>query len=166
VSFRVWLDNVEVEANEGDTILDIVKKHGIYLPHICYNEGLAPIQSCDTCLVEVNGKLVRACSTKVEQGMKILVNSKKAIESRKKAVSRILNYHRLYCSVCENNNGDCPLHEAVIRLNINSQNYIEKPYPIDDSGPFYVYDPSQCILCGRCVEACQDFAVNEVIWIN
>jgi formate dehydrogenase major subunit len=98
--------------------------------------------------------------------MKILVNSKKAIESRKKAVSRILNYHKLYCSVCENNNGDCPLHEAVIRLNINSQNYIEKPYPIDDSGPFYVYDPSQCILCGRCVEACQDFAVNEVIWIN
>jgi len=166
VSFRIWLDNLEVEANEGDTILDIVKKHGIYLPHICYNEGLAPIQSCDTCLVEVNGKLVRACSTKVEQGMKILVNSKKAIESRKKAVSRILNYHKLYCSVCENNNGDCPLHEAVIRLNINSQNYIEKPYPIDDSGPFYVYDPSQCILCGRCVEACQDFAVNEVIWIN
>lgn len=160
----ISVDGKIIEANKGETILEVLKRNGIYIPHICYNEGLSPIESCDTCLVEVNGHLVRACSTKVEDGMKISVN--KAKEARKIAIDRLIRYHKLYCSVCENNNGDCQLHEAVIRLGINSQKYVEKPYPIDDSGEFYIYDPSQCILCGRCVEACQDFAVNEVIWIN
>ncbi|MEM3972520.1 MAG: formate dehydrogenase subunit alpha [Saccharolobus sp.] len=160
----ISVDGKIIEANKGETILEVLKRNGIYIPHICYNEGLSPIESCDTCLVEVNGHLVRACSTKVEDGMKISVN--KAKETRKIAIDRLTRYHKLYCSVCENNNGDCQLHEAVIRLGINSQKYVEKPYPIDDSGEFYIYDPSQCILCGRCVEACQDFAVNEVIWIN
>ncbi|MEM3350925.1 MAG: formate dehydrogenase subunit alpha [Saccharolobus sp.] len=160
----ISVDGKIIEANKGETILEVLKRNGIYIPHICYNEGLSPIESCDTCLVEVNGHLVRACSTKVEDGMKISVN--KAKEARKIAIDRLTRYHKLYCSVCENNNGDCQLHEAVIRLGINSQKYVEKPYPIDDSGEFYIYDPSQCILCGRCVEACQDFAVNEVIWIN
>lgn len=160
----ISVDGKIIEANKGETILEVLKRNGIYIPHICYNEGLSPIESCDTCLVEVNGYLVRACSTKVEDGMKISVN--KAKETRKIAIDRLTRYHKLYCSVCENNNGDCQLHEAVIRLGINSQKYVEKPYPIDDSGEFYIYDPSQCILCGRCVEACQDFAVNEVIWIN
>ncbi|MEM3291937.1 MAG: formate dehydrogenase subunit alpha [Saccharolobus sp.] len=160
----ISVDGKIIEANKGETILEVLKRNGIYIPHICYNEGLSPIESCDTCLVEVNGYLVRACSTKVEDGMKISVN--KAKETRKIAIDSLTRYHKLYCSVCENNNGDCQLHEAVIRLGINSQKYVEKPYPIDDSGEFYIYDPSQCILCGRCVEACQDFAVNEVIWIN
>ncbi|ACP56391.1 formate dehydrogenase subunit alpha [Saccharolobus islandicus] len=166
VSIKLAIDNKEIVASEGETILSVLKRNGIYIPHICYNEGLVPIESCDSCLVEVNGKLVRACSTRVKDGMNISVNSKRSMEARKTAISRILRYHKLYCSMCENNNGDCVLHESVIKLNINSQKYIEKPYQVDDSGPFYVYDPSQCILCGRCVEACQDFAVNEVIWIN
>ncbi|BFI75653.1 formate dehydrogenase subunit alpha [Sulfurisphaera ohwakuensis] len=163
----VKLNGNEISLKKSNiTILDLLRENNIYIPHICYNEGLIPIQSCDTCLVEVNGKLVRACSTTVTDGMNIVTHSERAVNARKKAVERILKYHKLYCTVCENNNGDCPLHEAVIKLGINSQQYIEKPYPIDDSGPFYVYNPSQCILCGRCVEACQDFAVNEVIWIN
>ncbi|BCU67988.1 formate dehydrogenase subunit alpha [Sulfolobales archaeon HS-7] len=163
---KISIDNKEATANEGETILSVLKRNGIYVPHICYNEGLSPVESCDSCLVEVDKRLVRACSTKVEDGMSILVNSSRAINSRKTAISRILKYHKLYCSMCENNNGDCELHDAVIKLGINSQKYVEKPHTVDDTGPFYVYDPSQCILCGRCVEACQDFAVNEVIWIN
>ncbi|TRM83965.1 formate dehydrogenase subunit alpha [Sulfolobus sp. A20-N-F6] len=166
MSIRVRINNKEYVANQGETILSLLQKNGIYVPHICYNEGLVPINSCDSCLVEVDGKLVRACSTELREGMNISVDSPRAKKAREEAVSRILKYHKLYCSICENNNGDCVLHEAVIKLGINSQKYIDKGYPLDDTGPFYVYDPSQCILCGRCVEACQDFAVNEVIWIN
>ncbi|BFH73100.1 formate dehydrogenase subunit alpha [Sulfurisphaera javensis] len=162
----VTLNERQIELNDNITILDLLKREKIYIPHICYNEGLVPIQSCDTCIVEVNGRLVRACSTKVSDNMNIVTNSEKAVNARKTALQRILRYHKLYCTICENNNGDCVLHEAVIKSGIVSQSYIEKPYAIDDSGPFYVHDPSQCILCGRCVEACQDFAVNEVIWIN
>jgi formate dehydrogenase major subunit len=163
---KVFIDGKEFQAEEGETILKLLKRIGVYIPHICFNEGLVPLESCDTCLVEVNGKLVRACSTSVQEGMEISVDSTRAKGMRKSALTRILNYHKLYCTLCDNNNGDCVLHEAVLKTGISSQNYVDKPYPVDDSGPFYIYDPSQCILCGRCVEACQDFAVNEVIWIN
>ncbi len=166
MSVRVRVNNREYVARQGETVLSLLQRLGVYVPHICYNEGLVPIDSCDTCLVEVDGRLVRACSTEVGEGMEISVDSPRARRAREEAVSRLLRYHKLYCSMCENNNGDCALHEAVIRLGINSQKYVDKGYPLDDTGPFYVYDPSQCILCGRCVEACQDFAVNEVIWID
>ncbi|HLH85438.1 MAG TPA: formate dehydrogenase subunit alpha [Thermoplasmataceae archaeon] len=87
---------------------------------------------------------------------------------RKEAVQRELVNHELYCTVCENNNGDCALHNTVHMLDIDIQKYKfrPKPYGVDDSNPFYVYDPNQCILCGRCVEACQDIQVNETLSID
>ncbi len=166
MSLTVRINDKVYSANPGETIIDVLKRNNIYVPHVCLNEGLVPIESCDTCLVRVNGKLMRACSTRVEDGMTITTNDDKSKRARKEAISRILRYHKLYCTVCENNNGDCVLHEAVIKEKVFHQKYVEKPYSLDDSGPFYVYDPAQCILCGRCVEACQDFAVNEVIWID
>ena len=166
MSLTVMINDKLYSANPGETIIDVLKRNNIYVPHVCLNEGLVPIESCDTCLVRVNGKLMRACSTRVEDGMTITTNDDKSKRARKEAISRILRYHKLYCTVCENNNGDCVLHEAVIKEKVFHQKYVEKPYSLDDSGPFYVYDPAQCILCGRCVEACQDFAVNEVIWID
>ncbi|MCI2414186.1 MAG: formate dehydrogenase subunit alpha [Candidatus Aramenus sp.] len=161
----VKLNGKEVEVREGETVLSLLKRYGIYVPHVCYNEGLVPLNSCDTCVVEVNGKLVRSCSAQVKEGDVVVTNSQRAVSSRREALSRILKYHKLYCTICENNNGDCALHEAVLKEGIRRQDFKDKGYPVD-KGPFYTYDPSQCILCGRCVEACQDFAVNEVIWID
>ena len=109
MTVKISIDNKETTVNEGETILSVLKRNGVYVPHICYNEGLTPIESCDSCLVEVNGRLVRACSTKVSDGMNVLVNSPRAVNARKTAISRILRYHKLYCSICENNNGDCVL---------------------------------------------------------
>ncbi|QKQ99077.1 formate dehydrogenase subunit alpha [Metallosphaera tengchongensis] len=164
VSIPVKLNGREGVANPGETVLDFLRRSGTYVPHVCYSEGLVPLNSCDTCLVEVNGKLRRACSTEVSEGMVIVTESERAKKARREAISRILGLHKLYCTLCDNNLG-CQLHEAVIREKVYHQSYREKPYSVD-AGPFYVYDPAQCILCGRCVEACQDFAVNEVIWID
>ncbi|MCG3109711.1 Formate dehydrogenase subunit alpha [Metallosphaera sp. J1] len=166
MSLTVSVNGKVYSADPGETIISVLKRNNIYVPHVCFNEGLVPLESCDTCLVQVNGKLKRACSTKVEEGMRITTNDEVSRKMRREAISRILRYHKLYCTVCENNNGDCALHEAVIKERVFHQRYTEKPYSLDDTGPFYVYDPAQCILCGRCVEACQDFAVNEVIWID
>lgn len=71
----------------------------------------------------------------------------------------------MVCSVCDKN-GNCVLHTTVLQERISTQAFRPKPYPADDSNPFYVYEPSHCILCGRCVEACQDVVVNEVITID
>ncbi len=74
----------------------------------------------------------------------------------------------LYCTVCDNNNGNCTVHNTTKLLAVEHQRYPfqEKPYQVDSSNPFYRYDPNQCILCGRCVQACQDLQVNETLSIR
>src|SRR5690606_18150742 len=80
----------------------------------------------------------------------------------------ILTNHQLYCTVCDHNNGTCDIHNTVKALGIEHQSepFKPKPYAVDATNPFYRYDPDQCILCGRCVEVCQDVQVNETLSID
>src|ERR1700681_3098007 len=129
---------------------------------------LGPIQTCDTCIVEVDGKLARACGTLVADGSSVLTASSKAVAAQREAFDRILENHLLYCTVCDNNNGNCTVHNTTALLHVEHQEipYKPKPYEVDMSNPFYRYDPDQCILCGRCVQACQTLQVNETLSIN
>ena len=88
--------------------------------------------------------------------------------AQREAFDRILENHQLYCTVCDNNNGNCTVHNTTHDLGVKHQvrEYREKPYVQDHSNPFYRYDPDQCILCGRCVEACQNVQVNETLTID
>src|SRR6202022_2883301 len=80
----------------------------------------------------------------------------------------ILGNHMLYCTVCDNNNGNCTVHNTTKMLAVEHQKipFKTKPYEADWTNPFYRYDPDQCILCGRCVEACQNVEVNETLSIR
>ena len=84
------------------------------------------------------------------------------------AFDRILQNHKLYCTVCDNNNQNCTIHNTTAELDVKHQArpYTPKPYVKDMSNAFYRYDPDQCILCGRCVEACQNVQVNETLTID
>lgn len=167
LSIRV--DGKDFDARSGETILQALIRNGIEVPHVCYQPNLGPIQTCDSCVVEIGGgNFVRACSHIIDAPLKIETKGKNVIAKQEEAVQRMLHNHELYCSVCENNNGDCQLHNAVRELDIEKQVYPfeKKPYQVDDSNPFYIYDPNQCILCGRCVEACQDVQVNETLHID
>jgi len=95
-------------------------------------------------------------------------NSPQAAAAQREAFDRILSNHLLYCTVCDNSNGNCTVHNTTKLLAIEHQEipYKTKPYEVDMSNPFYRYDPQQCILCGRCVEACQNLEVNETLTIN
>ena len=92
----------------------------------------------------------------------------KASAAQVEAFDRILGNHLLYCTVCDNNNGNCMVHNTTKLLAIEHQRipFRSKPYEVDNTNPFYRYDPDQCILCGRCVEACQNVEVNETLSIN
>src|SRR5699024_10379028 len=81
---------------------------------------------------------------------------------------RILENHELYCTVCDFNNGDCTIHNTVAEFGLEHQSrpFTPKPYEEDHSSKFYRYDPDQCILCGKCVEVCQDVQVNETLLID
>ena len=138
------------------------------VPQLCYLQQMGPIQTCDTCMVEVNGVLQRACATIALPHMQVLTESARAQAAQTEAMDRVLQNHDLYCTVCDNNNGNCPIHNTVgeMRMVHQKQPYLHKPYEQDHSNPFYRYDPDQCILCGRCVEACQDVQVNETLTID
>ncbi|MDR7316462.1 formate dehydrogenase subunit alpha [Brevibacillus nitrificans] len=166
VSFE--LNGVKQEAEEGTRILDYLLQHEIEHPHICYSPILGPIQTCDTCMCEIDGKIMRACSTTIEEGMSILTSSELAKGAQTEAMDRILENHMLYCTVCDNNNGNCRVHNTAELLEIDHQTrpFREKEYEVDMSHPFYRYDPDQCILCGRCTEVCQDLQVNETLTID
>jgi len=165
---EITVDGRQVTAKPGQLLPDALEGTGIYLPHLCYHRSLGPIQTCDTCFVEVDGNLVRGCSVAVKPGLDVRVETDKAKDARMEGINRVTANHDLYCSVCDNNNGNCDVHNTVRDMEVPGQHYEfrGKPYEKDYSNPFYIYDPDQCILCGRCVEACQNLQVNETLSIN
>ncbi len=170
-SIRVKIDGTEYEAPEGSKILDVLNQNGIEIPQICHVPEVDPIQTCDTCIVEVNGKLQRSCSTAAENGMSISLTSGRVKEAQTEAMDRLLENHLLYCTVCDNNNGNCTLHNTAEMMGIEHQKYPYTPKDdskcaVDMSHPFYRYDPNQCIACGQCVEVCQNLQVNETLSID
>ena len=149
-------------------LIDFLEHHGKKLPHVCYHPALPPLQTCDVCWVEVDGKQVRGCTLTTQEGMQINSQTATSRAAQEEGMDRILNRHELYCTVCEHNTGDCTLHNTVADMHIPIQYYPyeRKPSVKDHSNPFYTYDPDQCILCGRCVEACQNVEVNETLSID
>ena len=115
-----------------------------------------------------DGKLVRACEARVAPGQIVYTRSDRADVAQRDAFDRILHNHDLYCTVCDNNNQNCTVHNTTKELAVKHQvrKFEHKPYQQDHSNPFYRYDPDQCILCGRCVEACQNVQVNETLTID
>jgi formate dehydrogenase major subunit len=149
-------------------LVDVLNAAGRTIPQVCYHPQMGPIQSCDTCMVEVDGQLARACATRPAAGMRVVTESARVDAAQREAFDRILGNHLLYCTVCDNNNGNCVVHNTTHLLGVVHQErpYKPKPYPKDMSNPFYRYDPDQCILCGRCVQACQNVQVNETLSIR
>ncbi len=164
---ELTVDGKPVPAEGGEWLIDSILRVE-ELPHVCYHPQMGPIQSCDTCMVEVDGKLVRACGTKAAAGQTVVTRSARAQASQKEGFDRLLGNHMLYCTVCDNNNGNCEVHNTTALLKVEHQAYPykPKPYACDFTNPFYRYDPDQCILCGRCVEACQTVQVNETLSIE
>ncbi|HET7371359.1 MAG TPA: molybdopterin-dependent oxidoreductase, partial [Gammaproteobacteria bacterium] len=167
-SCTIVFNGERLSGQAGEPLVDFLKQHDIDIPHVCYLKTLGPIQTCDTCWVEVNGELKRSCALTAADGMQIVSNSNRAKGAREEGMDRVLTKHELYCTVCENNTGDCQLHNTVAAMGMPIQRYpfTRKPYDKDESSPFYTYDPDQCILCGRCVEACQNIEVNETLSID
>ena len=164
---EIDLDGRTVAVTPQITVLQAILDTGQAFPHICYHPALGPLETCDTCIAEVNGQLLRSCATLVAAGMTIRTHTGQGAAARDEAMNRILHNHDLYCTVCDNNNGNCVIHNTAELMRVEHQKYpfTPKGYAVDATNPFYRYDPDQCILCGRCVEACQNVQVSEVLSI-
>ncbi|WP_404322274.1 formate dehydrogenase subunit alpha [Cytobacillus firmus] len=167
-SLNIKINGIEMKAEQDQTVLQLLNDSSIEIPQVCFHPSLGAIETCDTCIVSVNGELVRSCSTKIKDGDIIDTVEPDVKQAQTIAMDKILFNHELYCTVCDYNNGGCEVHNTVKAMKINHQSipFDHKPYEKDESHPFYRYDPDQCILCGRCVEACQDVQVTETLTID
>jgi formate dehydrogenase major subunit len=115
---NVAVDGVVREAQPDELLIDLINRSGVSVPYVCYHPQLGPVQTCDTCMVEVNGRLTRACATAVADGMKISTQSAKASAAQVEAFDRVLSNHMLYCTVCDNDNSNCTVHNTTKLLAI------------------------------------------------
>lgn len=165
-AIEITVSGTTCAATSGELLIEVLNRARVGVPQVCYHPMLGTIGTCDLCLVTVNGLTQRACEHTVTGGEVVRLQS--VARERVAGAQRLLVNHDLYCTICDNNNADCVLHNSVRDMGINDQPepFRPKPYAIDDSHPFYRYDPSQCILCGRCVQACQEVQVNETLSID
>src|SRR5882672_4714279 len=115
------IDGASCDARQGERLVDVITRVGGTIPHVCYHPQLGAVQTCDTCMVEANGQLVRACATAVVEGMVVITSSARASAAQVEAFDRILSNHLLYCTVCDNNNGNCTVHNTTKLLAIEHQ---------------------------------------------
>ncbi|WP_377887661.1 formate dehydrogenase subunit alpha [Alkalihalobacillus sp. R86527] len=167
-TIQVTINGESKVVEKSKSVLEVLHNNELDLPSVCYHPSLGAIETCDTCMVEVNGEIVRGCSTNLSNGDNINSTASHVKQAQDIAMDRILYNHELYCTVCDYNNGTCEIHNTVKQMKKDHQAvpFDAKPEPVDDSNSFYRYDPDQCILCGRCVEACQDVQVTETLTID
>ena len=156
----------EINFTNGQTILECAEANGIKIPTLCRLKGCAPTGACRVCLVEVKGarSLVASCAAPMGPGMEIVTDSDKVIAARKMVIELLLASGEHDCVTCESN-GDCRLQDLAYEYQVEKPRFARPgKYPDKEtSSPFIVRDFSRCILCGRCVQACNEVQVNNAI---
>jgi NADH-quinone oxidoreductase subunit G len=160
------VDGVEVEAPEGEMLVDAAKGGDVEIPVFCYEPKLGgPVGACRMCLVEIEGipKLQTACSTPVRDGMVVYTRTDRVIEAQNAVVEFLLVNHPLDCPVCDKG-GECPLQDIAMgwgpgRSRVSDpKRHFRKPVPLS---PLVRIDRERCILCYRCVRFSQEVAEDE-----
>ena len=149
---KLKINNVEIEAKEGSTILEAARANNIYIPTLCYLKDLTGTGACRVCQVEVKGArtLCAACIYPVSEGMEVFTNSKKALDARRNVVELILSNHSKNCLQCVRNN-NCELQTLAAQVGVREDAFKgEKTKPTYDAASNgIVRDTSKCVLCGR-----------------
>ncbi len=165
---QIEVNNRKIQAEPGEMILTALKRAGIHVPTLCYLEKLPPAGRCRICVVEVEGRsdLVTACSTPVQENMKIKTYSSRVLNTRKKILELLLSNHPDDCLYCVRN-GQCDLRQLADEMHIRTRSLPRnvKQGEIDTSSFSIVREPSKCILCGRCVRVCSEIQTVDAIEI-
>jgi bidirectional [NiFe] hydrogenase diaphorase subunit len=153
------IDGKEVSGRDDESILDVVKENGFFLPTLCHLEGLSEVGACRLCLVEVTGipKLLPACSTLVAEGMEVHTQSERLQQYRRMVIEMLFAEGNHVCSVCVSN-GHCELQWLGQKLGIDA---VQQPYRypkrrLDATHQRFLHDQNRCILCTRCVRVCDE----------
>ncbi|MCD8040482.1 MAG: [FeFe] hydrogenase, group A [Clostridia bacterium] len=159
------INGIPVSVPEGSTILQAAKLANIRIPTLCYLKDVQCVGSCCLCLVEATGArgLVAACVYPVSEGMEVRTNTPRVRKSRKMTVELILSTHKKKCLSCVRSM-NCELQKLALEYNAEEDEYgtDHDAMPIDDLSPSVVRDNSKCILCTRCVAACEKQTISAI----
>jgi len=162
----VIINGKKATFRPGQTILDVARANNIDIPTLCYLEGCRPTGSCRICLVEIKGlkSLQTACSTPAVSGMDIQTESEAVVRARREIIELMLASGDHNCMLCESN-GNCVLQSLAYRYQVSMVRFTGPVShdPIEDGNPLIIRDFSKCVLCGRCVQACNEVQVNRAI---
>ena len=163
---QVTINGRTMAAEAGQTILQVAKKNGVYIPSLCYHEKVGVAGKCRVCVVEVEGMrgLQTSCSVVVKDGMKVSTMTEKALAAQRLVVDLLLSTGTHDCIACAQN-GQCELQDAAYFLGIERPSLALEDFEprLDVSSEFVQVDHNKCIKCGRCVAACQNTVTNDVL---
>ena len=164
----IYIDGIQIEALEGQTVLEAALAADVYIPHLCTHPSLPVTGSCGICVAEINGQLKKTCETQVQEGMQISLKSEKAVHQRNVALELLLAAHPHDCSSCKAYL-KCELQAITqytdvthsrmrtVRRNTNGINIVN---------PLIVREMERCIRCGRCIRACKDLRGVGILKYN
>ena len=154
---HITINGTELQAEAGQTILEVARAHGIYIPTLCYHPRLLPIGSCRLCVVEIEGadRPMTACTTLVQDGIVVHTQTDRLNRLRRDALKLILTYHPLDCPQCDAA-GACELQNLVVEFGIDQQEY-EATRSVQGTKEFATplirYWGDRCVMCLRCIRA-------------
>jgi bidirectional [NiFe] hydrogenase diaphorase subunit len=158
-SKTLTIDDKMVSAGEDQSILEVAGDAGIHIPTLCHLEGVGDVGACRLCLVEIAGsnKLAPACVTKIAEGMQVQTNTDRLKEYRRMIVELLFAEGNHVCSVCVAN-GNCELQDLAVETGIDHirWDYTFPKRAVDVSHKLFGIDHNRCVLCTRCVRACDE----------
>lgn len=172
---NITINGQKLEAKPGQTVLEASEEAGIHIPVLCHHPSLAPQGACRLCLVEIEKQRVLqpACTFPVTEGMVVQTESEKVVAARKFVLEMLFSERVHYCMYCPVSGGenttDCELQDAAYRYGLDSWQYAPnyaKRWPVDASRKFFVMDHSRCILCRRCIRACDEVVANHTLGLR
>ncbi|MEW6234603.1 MAG: bidirectional hydrogenase complex protein HoxU [Candidatus Omnitrophota bacterium] len=153
------IDDKDISARENETILEVARENGIFIPSLCYQEGLSSVGACRLCLVELKGsnKMLPACVTLVGEGMEVVTDSERLRLHRRMVLEMIFSERNHTCSVCVSN-GHCELQTLAQKLGITHIHvpYLYPIFQVDTTHKRFGMDHNRCILCTRCIRVCSE----------
>ena len=152
----ITIDGKQCVAKEGEYVLGVARRNGIFIPALCYVTQCSPTLACRLCLVEVDGKRAYSCNARAKEGMRVVTHTEE-IEKERRAIMEIYDMnHPLECGVCDQS-GECELQNYTLEMGVDSQHHCiqDTKRPTYNWGRIH-YDASLCIMCERCVTVCKD----------
>ncbi len=162
------INGIEIVATEGDNVLDAALQNDIYIPHICHHPDLVPTGVCRLCGIDIEGRgMVMSCLTPVSEGLVVRTDTPEVNATRQVAIELLIANHPNECLSCQARN-NCELLNVAAYIGIDEvrMSQLRKPtewLPIDDSNPFFTFDPNKCVLCGICVRTCNEIQGRQAI---